>query len=203
MRLWIPVIISFFIMACTQDLPKEGELIKANSIDSTDIMDGPILEKASLYRFYIPGIFTHNFKEDIDVSTEENTLSVDNGQLVAKKYRYKEQELTAISFEYSSPEQGIIKSASHLLSRDENGDLVDLMDEVFPELDVYAFYGFKDKKLKQLEGDEQTVFAGYHLDFSKTDSLGVQFMFCNKKDPADTDSLNMDGVVRYVSMEDF
>ena len=203
MRIYLTVIIGLFMMACSSETKKEGELIVENKKDSTTIVAGPVLAKAEKHRFYMPAIFTHTFKEDVDVSVDENFLSVDEGQLVAKKYWYNGQEITAITFAYMSPDQNMMRNASHVLGRNENGDIVDLMDAVFPEIDVYAFYSFKDKALKQLEGDEQTVFAGYKLDLSKDDSLGVQFMFCNKKDEADTDSLNKDGVVRYVALEEF
>lgn len=201
MRLWTPIIISLLVIACSQHRGQEAELILPDSADSIAIEHGSVLEKAENYRFYIPGIFTHNFKTDIDTSVSTNFLNIGNGKLLAKKYFKEGQEYTAITFQYVSSEQGIEKSASHILTRNEEGDLVDVMNIIFPELDVYAFYDFSDKALKQLEGDEQTVFAGYQLDLSKEDSLGVQFMFCNKKDSFNTQLLNDVGVVKYVGMD--
>lgn len=200
MRLWTPIIMSFLLVACSQYSGQEAELILPDTADSTALEHGAVLEKAENFRFYIPGIFTHDFKNDIDTSVADNFLNVGNGKLLAKKYFRGEQEYTAITFQYVSTEQGIKKSASHVLTRNEEGDVVDVMSTLFPELDVYAFYDFEDKALKQLEGDEQTVFAGYQLDLSKEDSLGVQFMFCNKKDSFNTQLLNDVGVVKYVEM---
>ena len=201
MRLILPIIASLLVFACSQQPQIEAEQIVENTTDSLEVFEGSTLKKAESYRFYIPGIFTNNFKQAIDTNVPKNFLNVNNGQLIAKKYWYNEQELTALSYDYKS-DQGIERSASHLIVRDEKGDIVDVMDAIFPEMDVYAFYDFGDRHLKQLEGDEQTVFAGYKLDLSKTDSLGVQFMFCNKMDAADTDSLNADGVVKYIALEE-
>lgn len=86
---------------------------------------------------------------------------------------------------------------SFLLEKDNNGNWINVFDKIFPELNIYSFYSFGDKRVNQLEGDEKTVFAGYKFHFDKMDSLGVQFMFCNKNSKESTEKLNTNGKIIY------
>lgn len=86
-----------------------------------------------------------------------------------------------------------------ILKQDINGEWHDVFESLYPDLSIYSFYGFEDKQVGQLEGDEKTVFAGYKFHFDKADSLGVQFMFCNLNSVKNTKKLNENGKIIYTS----
>lgn len=86
---------------------------------------------------------------------------------------------------------------SFLLQQNEVGEWKDVFEILYPDLNIYAFYGFEDKQVGQFEGDEKTVFAGFKFHFDKADSIGVQFMFCNLSNAANTKKLNEEGKVIY------
>lgn len=149
------------------------------------------------YHFYIMG---ENIQDGdgvlFDTISPVNELSLLGGNLNARLvWDIDSVQYLALSQRYGKDHCFYYRA--EILEMLESNEYRDVTEQFFPELDVYAFYDFSDQAVKQFEGDEQTVFAGYRFDFSKADSLGIQFMFCNQQDPADSKLLNKNGQVIY------
>jgi hypothetical protein len=194
MRL-LPLLFVLAITACNTN-NSSNYLSEEELNDSTSTINIEALvtmTKAKTYRFYIPNIYTLNIKgPTIDTILSSNYLSLNDGKFIATLYADEAgNKLTAINRFVST--ELCIQYFSSILKNDSNGIPVNIFEEAFPNLSAYSFYDFEDKFLKQLEGDEETAFAGYRLNLSKADSIGVQFMFCNKKNSVNSDFMNENG----------
>lgn len=199
MKNYIPLFLFLFLVACNSAAtPKFIREADINDPDSTINVEALVtLKKAKTYRFYIPSAFMSDQTiPAIDTSLSSNYLLLKNGNLEAKFYKDEfGNELLAIN----SIRMGekCKQYFSYILQQGSAPQEMNQFETVFPNLSAHSFYEFGDKFLNQLEGDEQTAFAGYHLDLSKADSLGVQFMFCNENNSVNTEFLNSNGKIIY------
>jgi len=199
MRLLIPIFLSLFHIACTTS-PASTYISEEELNDSTsniNIAELVTLKKGTTYRFYIPSAFTSDPKgPNIDTLLSTNYLSLEDGNFEAKFYTNENgDKFLAINGLVSN--EKCLAYFCFILQQNENGIPSSQFESIFPNLSAHSFYKFGDKYLNQLEGDEQTIFSGYRLDLSKTDSLGVQFMFCNQKNSVNSAFLNNNGKIIY------
>lgn len=192
-RLFIFALLS----ACAQKNTPNQDITTA--VDSTQVVNEKMavenqntLVQAKKYRFLIPGEFCVALDgQFVDTNLVSNYLNLNNGQFIAKQYLIEDALYWAVQNKLDN--QHCAMYDSHILTRDENGNFIDVFGDLMPDISLYSFYDFGDKQVSQLEGDEETFFAGYQYHFEKDDSLGVQFMFCNGRDSVDTYQLNENG----------
>lgn len=184
------------ILSCGQ--VKKPESPKVETEEPVEILTEENQAEIKGYHFYIPGEHIQDGEGVvIDTVCEENHLELFGGALEAcLLYNADSIQFLALSQRYAKGQCN--QYQAQILEMLESNDYRDVTEDYFPELDVYAFYEFGDSRLSQFEGDEQTVFSGYQFDFSIEDSLGIQFMMCNQKNPEDSKYLNKTGKAIFI-----
>lgn len=195
MRQIIPLILSLCI-ACSSSTSEENKL--PNNVENTDSSSTENLQKGKSANFFelIPPeyILYHSIdKESLgasqDSSFDQNYFSLENKSFEARLYKDLNGEFIAVN--NVDVEDDCTRYQAFLLRKNKDGFWEDQFNVFYPNLSLYSFYSFEDEETKQLEGDEETVFAGYYFDLKSADKLGIQFMFCNLRDAENTKYLNM------------
>lgn len=195
MRLILLLIISITV-SCNSSTRKEN-LLPANK-EKVVPSSFESLEKEKTYRFYelIPEkyiLYSAIDKEVFGASQgsylDQNYFSLEDKSFEARLYKDLDGEFIAIN--NVKVEENCTRYQAFLLRKSEEGLWEDQFNNYYPNISLYSFYSFEDLETKQLEGDEETVFAGYNFDLSSASKLGLQFMFCNLRDAENTKLLNL------------
>ncbi|MCB0510123.1 MAG: hypothetical protein H6579_08705 [Chitinophagales bacterium] len=167
---------------------KEEELLPTYN-SGTKIYESSLLDSVvKEYLLYLD-IDTSHLHSISNNTIETNYIALKEESFEARLYTDSEGSFIAIN--HAEDKDNCTWHKAFLLRKNEKNIWEDQFDSFYPNLSLYSFYTFEDEETKQFEGDEETVFAGYHFDLSSSESLGIQFMFCNLRDQGNTQSLNL------------